>query len=139
MARRAKVLWLAAVLFTAVNLAGAVMAAWMGESLHAALHVALGCLGAYLVQRFAPSGARRFWPWRQSAIAAGAPELTNRLTNIEESVDAVAIEVERIGEGQRFMTRLFTETGAPRPADEGGAAPTGPTGRAAPRPRPPSA
>jgi hypothetical protein len=36
------------------------------------------------------------------------------LTHLEQSVDAVAIEVERIGEGQRFMTRFFTENGTPR-------------------------
>jgi hypothetical protein len=43
------------------------------------------------------------------------------LTHLEQSVDAVAIEVERIGEGQRFMTRLFTENGAPRARGEGAA------------------
>ena len=123
MSARSKGFWVAAVLFTLVNLAGAVMAAWEGEALHAALHVALACVGAYGMQRLAPLGARRLWPWRQSAIASTSPELTNRLTNLEASVDAVAIEVERIGEGQRFMTQIFTETGAPRSAGKGDAPP----------------
>ena len=48
-------------------------------------------------------------------------EFTDRLTHLELSVDAVAIEVERVGEGQRFMTRLFTENGVPRATGEGAA------------------
>ena len=32
-----------------------------------------------------------------------------RLARIEQAVDAVAIEVERIAEGQRFTTRLLSE------------------------------
>ena len=33
-------------------------------------------------------------------------------TRLEQAVDAMAIEVERITEGQRFMTRLLTERSA---------------------------
>ncbi|MGI9078148.1 MAG: hypothetical protein ACR2G6_12605 [Gemmatimonadaceae bacterium] len=32
-----------------------------------------------------------------------------RLARIEQAVDAIAIEVERISEGQRFTTRLLSE------------------------------
>ena len=32
--------------------------------------------------------------------------------SIEQSVDAVAIELERIGEGQRFMSRVLSERAA---------------------------
>ena len=32
-----------------------------------------------------------------------------RLARIEQSVDAIALEVERISEGQRFTTRLLSE------------------------------
>jgi hypothetical protein len=35
--------------------------------------------------------------------------LDNRLNHIQEQLDAVAIEVERIGEGQRFLTKLAAE------------------------------
>jgi len=38
-----------------------------------------------------------------------APEVTTRLERIEQAVDAIAIEVERISEGQRFATRLLSE------------------------------
>ncbi|HYS70174.1 MAG TPA: hypothetical protein VEM14_08035 [Gemmatimonadaceae bacterium] len=37
------------------------------------------------------------------------PEVMNRLERIEQAVDAVAIEVERISEGQRFTTKLLSE------------------------------
>ena len=32
-----------------------------------------------------------------------------RLARIEEAVDAIAIEIERMGEGQRFVTKLLAE------------------------------
>jgi hypothetical protein len=38
-----------------------------------------------------------------------APEVSSRLERIEQAVDAIAIEVERISEGQRFTTKLLTE------------------------------
>ena len=38
------------------------------------------------------------------------PSLTEaRLVRIEQAVDAIAVEVERISEGQRFTTRLLSE------------------------------
>src|SRR4051812_10641227 len=42
-------------------------------------------------------------------------EVTSRLERIEQSLEAVAIEVERISEGQRFTTRLLSEGRAPVP------------------------
>jgi hypothetical protein len=41
-----------------------------------------------------------------------SPEVTSRLERIEQAVDAIAIEVERISEGQRFTTKLLTERAA---------------------------
>jgi hypothetical protein len=40
------------------------------------------------------------------------PALEGRLTRIEEAVDTIAIEIERMGEGQRFVTKLLTERAA---------------------------
>jgi len=40
---------------------------------------------------------------------ASNPMLEARLSRIEEAVDAIAVEVERMGEGQRFVTKLLTE------------------------------
>ncbi|MFN8571680.1 MAG: hypothetical protein U0132_06435 [Gemmatimonadaceae bacterium] len=45
---------------------------------------------------------------RQDALrtSAGDPE---RLARIEQAIDAMAVEVERISEGQRYVTRLLSE------------------------------
>jgi hypothetical protein len=104
MTRRSKIWLVGAVLFSFVNLAGAVFAAAQGELIHAGVHVGLLLLGASLVWRLAPTRDARRLP----------RELTDRLTHLQQSVDAVAIEVERIGEGQRFITRFFTENEIPR-------------------------
>jgi hypothetical protein len=40
-------------------------------------------------------------------------EVTSRLERIEQAVDAVALEVERISEGQRFTTKLLSEGKGP--------------------------
>ena len=48
----------------------------------------------------------------------GAPqipgELTAQLDQLTQAVDAIALEVERISEGQRFTTRLLTEQREPQ-------------------------
>ncbi len=53
--------------------------------------------------------ARRIWRRSAKIIATFPQELSDRLQRVEQSVEATAIEVERIGEGQRFMTKIFTE------------------------------
>ena len=105
--------WLAAaVVFVVVNVLGAGMAAMGGEIRHGALHLALLLPGFYLVSRLAPS---RFGSTNGQTVGSdgtlGPGALADRLTHLEHSLDAAAIEIERIGEGQRFMTRLFTENG----------------------------
>jgi len=43
---------------------------------------------------------------------AGGPELkeiAERLARMEQAIDAMAIETERIAEGQRFTTKLLSE------------------------------
>ena len=40
-------------------------------------------------------------------------DVGNRLERIEQAVDAMAIEVERISEGQRFVTKMLAERSAP--------------------------
>jgi hypothetical protein len=50
--------------------------------------------------------ARRIWRRSTVALAHLPAELADRLTRIEMAVDAIAVEVERVGEGQRYMTNL---------------------------------
>ena len=55
--------------------------------------------------------SRLFWKRgsRKMTMAPAAPDSTERLERIEQAVDAIAIEVERVSEGQRFVTRLLSE------------------------------
>ena len=54
--------------------------------------------------------------WRRSIKPGVAPqaltETAQRLERLESSVDAIAIEIERISEGQRFVTKLLSEVPA---------------------------
>ena len=49
----------------------------------------------------------------RQAPAPVAQESTQRMERLEQAVDAIAIEIERISEGQRFVTKLLTEGSAP--------------------------
>ena len=50
--------------------------------------------------------ARRLW--KKSAVTLSmTPELDRRLDSIEKAIETTALEVERIGEGQRFVTQLM--------------------------------
>ncbi len=40
-------------------------------------------------------------------------EVTARLERMEQAIDSIAVEVERISEGQRFTTKLLSERTAP--------------------------
>lgn len=42
---------------------------------------------------------------------ATVQRLEARLSEMQQSIDAVAVEVERISEGQRFTTKLLTDRG----------------------------
>jgi hypothetical protein len=100
MNRRSK-LWLAvASLFNLINAGGGGYAAALGEELHAAVHAGLLLLGS-------------IWAWRLATRAGqqhslGAPS-EERLEQLQQSVDAVALEVERISEAQRFLAKLQQE------------------------------
>jgi hypothetical protein len=43
-------------------------------------------------------------------------EVTARLERMEQAIDSIAVEVERISEGQRFTTKLLAERVAPSTA-----------------------
>jgi hypothetical protein len=61
------------------------------------------------------------WIRTRARPKAGSAELTailQRLERMEQSIDAMAVETERISEGQRFTTKLLSERAkepAPRP------------------------
>src|SRR5687768_9380653 len=57
---------------------------------------------------------RRRWKRRRPAARGelGA-DATPRLERLEHGMDAIAVEIERISEGQRFVTRLLSESQSP--------------------------
>jgi hypothetical protein len=77
----------------------------------------------YMVIRFTNAFVRRM-ELRTSAArtkaAQGAGGLEERLNRIEQAVDAIAVEVERISEGQRFTTKLLADVTKDRHALSGG-------------------
>ncbi|PYP79348.1 MAG: hypothetical protein DMD35_08490 [Gemmatimonadetes bacterium] len=70
------------------------------------------CFILFVLSPIALSMSRLIWK-RGSRMAMAAPamptESGERLERIEQAVDAISIEVERVSEGQRFVTRLLSE------------------------------
>lgn len=97
-----------AAIFAAVNVAGAVYAARLGEGGHAATHGALLLLVVvlYLTLR---GGSRT--P-RHDATATPAPD--EAIRNLEQSLEDIALNVERIGEAQRFHAKVLEERARPQ-------------------------
>ena len=102
-------------LLSLANLVAVWFAAQPGETWHATAHALLALLFAL--------GAQRLWFRRQPQTEASVvtrKELEGRLASLEnrptaQALDAIAVEIERIGEGQRFLTKLLTEREARLP------------------------
>jgi hypothetical protein len=121
MTRRAKLWRAGAVLFAIINLAGMGYALAVGETMHAMGHAVLLVvgLGAYLVWKgvttwaTTPSGHQLS---QASVLPSPGKDLTpklgdQRIDYLQQSIDALALEVERIGEAQRFKDKLHPERG----------------------------
>ena len=67
--------------------------------------------------------ARRIWRRGAAVVTSFPREIADRLQRMEHALEATAVEVERIGEGQRFLTRLFTEGESARAIGSGAAQP----------------
>lgn len=65
------------------------------------------CGTALLITAITAWASRR----KQVPSSDGLQRLELKLTEMQQSLDAVAIEVERISEGQRFATKLLSERG----------------------------
>ena len=68
---------------------------------------------------FIISGAAVLYNWidkRAQRLGSGDPaaqaRVEERLNHLATAVDAIALEVERISEGQRFTTKLLTDSSA---------------------------
>ena len=103
MTRSAKLWRVATIAYFFINGAGAIYAAAMGESMHAVVHVALFLVGA---------GAWAAWRMRspdsqQETLAAA--EANQRIEHLQHALDSIALNVERIGEAQRYEAKILEE------------------------------
>jgi hypothetical protein len=58
---------------------------------------------------FSIAFARRIWRRGAQVVSNIPAEIYDRFNRIDQAIDSVAVEVERIGEGQRFLTRVVAE------------------------------
>lgn len=108
--------WIAvAWLLSLVNVVAVWFAARPGEAWHATVHGLLAVLFGL--------GAQRLWLRKKPGTDAHVvtwQELEPRLAKLDphqvaQALDAIAVEVERIGEGQRYLTKLLAERDARSP------------------------
>jgi len=102
MSLRSKLWGLGAALFVIVNVGGAAYAVAMGELMHAATHVVVLFVGVSVYSAWRRRHA-------EQQVLPGAREAVASIDHLQQTVDAIALEVERIGEAQRFETRLLQE------------------------------
>jgi len=113
MSLKAKLWWTAAAVSVLVNGAGAVYALLNREWMHGGAHVAALALTVYLIAIFRPHGRST------AADSFGLPDEdlaplsdgSSRMEQLQQSVDAIAVEVERIGEAQRYNAKLQAKQG----------------------------
>ena len=85
------------------NLGAVWFAARPAEPWHATIHALLAVLFGVGAQRLM---ARQRPSLRARTAIGDDPE-----TRLEQAIDAIAVELERVGEGQRFVTKLLAERG----------------------------
>jgi hypothetical protein len=109
MTRRSRLWRIATGIYVFINVGGAIVAGVRNEQMHFALHIGLLLLGmvAYPIWRL----TRRSTPIDQSQ--GHLPD--GRLEYLQHSVDAMALELERLGETQRFQDKLRAEHGETPP------------------------
>ena len=111
MTRRSKIWRFAAGLYAFINVAGLGYAWAMDEEMHAMTHLFLLLLGlaGYVGWRLARRASPQDVP--QAQLAAEQ----QRMEYLQQSVDAMALELERVGEAQRFADKLRVERGETLP------------------------
>jgi hypothetical protein len=78
-----------------------------------AIATVTGFVGAWLGAKMAARSAARAVLAEMDGRRLGRPEL-DELRLLSQSVEAVAIEVERVAEAQRFVAKVLVERGEPK-------------------------
>lgn len=100
MPKRNKFWRIAAPVYTLVNVVGGIFAFAQGETMHAAAHGAALLVGYLIFQAFDAG--------RLEKQTAAIPEQVDlHLDHLQESVDELAVKVERMGENQRFVQKVL--------------------------------
>jgi len=87
-------------IYVIINIVGGVIALAQGEMMHAAVHAAALLVGALIWQAFDFK--------RSDSQAQAVPaQVDLHLDQIQESVDKLALQVERMGENQRFVQKVL--------------------------------
>ena len=107
MTLRNKLWWVGGVIYMLINLGGVGYAVAFGQRDHAAVHVVLLAVGAVMMWRLPRRADAGDLTTEQSSRSLSPAD--ERLELLQQSVDAVALEVERIGEAQRFHAKLVAE------------------------------
>ena len=86
----------------------------------------VGILSVFVFFPLAVAFARLLWKKASNPEPRSLhdPDTARRLAELQQSMDAMALEIERISENQRFVTKLMSEAPA-------GSLPSGRTGKAA--------
>ena len=100
MTRRAKLWWAGAAVYAIVNILGFAYAAVNREGPHAVTHAVLLLVGAVVAWAVTLRARRR------ESMNPSLPPAQERLDTLQQSVDAIAIELERLGEAQRYRDKL---------------------------------
>lgn len=109
MTQRSKIWRYGAAVWTLINAGGAIYAAAMGEPMHAAVHVVLMIVGIAAYAMWRPS------PELQQEDMAAVSEANERVQHLEQSLNSIALNVERIGEAQRYERKILEERGEVSP------------------------
>jgi hypothetical protein len=85
------------------NLVAVWFAAQPAEPWHATVHALLAVLFGV--------GAQSLMARRRPSLRDQSAVGDDREQRLEQAIDAIAVELERVGEGQRFVTKLLAERG----------------------------
>jgi hypothetical protein len=108
-AKRSRFLRFIPPIYVIINIGGGVIALAQGEMMHAAAHGAALLVGYLIWQAFDFK--------RSDRQAAAIPDKVDlHLDDLQQSVDKLAIHVERMGENQRFVQKVLEKRSEPPPA-----------------------
>lgn len=71
--------------------------------------VFLICLAATIILTPLMRAFARMLDRRSAPPSRATPEIQGQLTRMEQAIEAIAVEVERVSEGQRFATKLLAD------------------------------